>query len=66
MELRGTLLANGAIDVVVTDNGKSDRMRFQNLQQMKELSELLANEVKRIGKLVPKPKPRYVEKPLFG
>lgn len=58
-------MADSTIMVSVNDGGKADQMRFRDIRQMKELSELLAAEVKRIEKLVPVPKPRYVEAPLF-
>ena len=65
MEVKGTLQANNTIDVVVRDGGKADRILFRDIKQMKEMSEQLAAEVKRIEKLIPQPKPRYIEMPLF-
>lgn len=58
-------MANNTIVVSLNDGGKTDKMRFRDIRQMKELSELLAAEVKRIEKLVPATKPRYIEKSMF-
>lgn len=65
MDVKGTLMADNTILVSVNDGGKADQMRFRDIRQMKEQSELLAAEVKRIEKLVPVPKPRYIEKSMF-
>ena len=65
MDVKGTLMADNTIMVSVNDGGKTDHMRFRDIRQMKELSELLAAEVKRIEKLVPATKPRYIEKSMF-
>ncbi len=65
MDVKGTLMADNTIMVSVYDGGKTDHMRFRDIRQMKELSELLAAEVKRIEKLVPATKPRYIEKSMF-
>lgn len=65
MDVKGTLMADNTIVVSVNDGGKTDQMRFRDIRQMKELSEQLAAEVKRIEKLVPSTKPRYIEKSMF-
>lgn len=47
------------------DYGRQYQARFNDVKQMEELAHELMNEAKRIGKLIPAAKPRYVEAPLF-
>lgn len=47
------------------DYGRQYQARFNNVKQMEELAHELMNEAKRISKLIPAAKPRYVEAPLF-
>jgi len=66
MEVKGTLLANNKVTVDIKDDyGRQYQARFNNVKQMEELAHELMNEAKRIGKLIPAAKPRYVEAPLF-
>lgn len=66
MEVKGTLLANNKIIVDIKDDyGRQYQARFNDTKQMEELARELLNEAKRIGKLIPAEKPRYVEAPLF-
>ena len=66
MEVKGTLLANNKVAVDIKDDyGRQYQARFNNVKQMEELAHELMNEAKRIGKLIPAVKPRYVEAPLF-
>lgn len=66
MEVKGTLLANNKIIVDIKDDyGRQYQARFNNVKQMEELARELLNEAKRISKLIPTAKPRYVEAPLF-
>lgn len=66
MEVKGTLLANNKVTVDIKDDyGRQYQARFNDVKQMEELAHELMNEAKRIGKLIPAVKPRYVEAPLF-
>lgn len=66
MEVKGTLLANNKVTVDIKDDyGRQYQARFNDVKQMEELAHELMNEAKRIGKLIPAAKPRYVEAPLF-
>ena len=66
MEVKGTLLANNKVMVDIKDDyGRQYQARFNDVKQMEELAHELMNEAKRIGKLIPAVKPRYVEAPLF-
>lgn len=66
MEVKGTLLANNKVTVDIKDDyGRQYQARFNDTKQMEELARELLNEAKRIGKLIPAEKPRYVEAPLF-
>ena len=66
MEVKGTLLANNKVTVDIKDDyGRQYQARFNDVKQMEELAHELMNEAKRIGKLIPATKPRYVEAPLF-
>lgn len=66
MEVKGTLLANNKVMVDIKDDyGRQYQARFNDVKQMEELAHELMNEAKRIGKLIPAAKPRYVEAPLF-
>ena len=47
------------------DYGRQYQARFNDVKQMEELAHELMNEAKRICKLIPAAKPRYVEAPLF-
>jgi len=66
MKVKGTLLANNKVTVDIKDDyGRQYLARFNDVKQMEELAHELMNEAKRIGKLIPATKPRYVEAPLF-
>ena len=66
MEVKGTLLANNKVTVDIKDDyGRQYQARFNDVKQMEELAHELMNEAKRISKLIPAAKPRYVEAPLF-
>lgn len=66
MEVKGTLLANNKVTVDIKDDyGRQYQARFNDVKQMEELAHELMNEAKRIGKLIPAAKPRYMEAPLF-
>lgn len=66
MEVKGTLLANNKVTVDIKDDyGRQYQARFNDVKQMEELAHELMNEAKRIGKLIPAAKTRYVEAPLF-
>lgn len=66
MEVKGTLLANNKIIVDIKDDyGRQYQARFNDVDQMEELARELQKEAKRIGKLIPAAKLRYVEKNLF-